>query len=93
MIFSPDVIGDMITAHNNQTFFKLDDVYIGLLAFKLGVKPIHDRWFHVYTNKEKCLCEPRDIVKHGAHEYQCHVCTIVRIDKNDIGLIPLILFY
>ena len=71
MIFSRDVVGDMIRAHDEHKYFKLEDGYIGMLALKIGVEPAHDPWFNAHTSEKNCKCEARDIIRHGAHEYKC----------------------
>ena len=71
MIFSREVIGEMIEAHNTSHWFKLDDVYIGILAEKIGVIPTHDRGFNLFQQREDCTCGQYDIVRHGATDLKC----------------------
>jgi len=45
--------------------FRLDDVYVGMLAEKAGIKPIHNDAFQVRpSRKTKCLRQ-RDLVRDG----------------------------
>lgn len=46
--------------------FRLDDVYIALLANKIGVKPIHNPNFEVWpNNKDRCRFINRTLVRHA----------------------------
>ena len=71
MVLSRDVAAGMVNIHNNSNYFKLDDVYVGMLALRLGVDAHHDDWFQVWQKAENCKCEERTIVRHGAHNRDC----------------------
>ena len=71
MVFSQDVAAGMVNVHNSSNYFKLDDVYIGMLALKLGVDAHHDDWFQLWEDADNCKCEERTIVRHGADNKDC----------------------
>ena len=73
MIFSKDVVGSMIEAHDVNNFFKLDDVYIGMLAKRIGLSPVsaHGGGFNLFKKRKDCACHSRDIVRHGASDLEC----------------------
>ena len=71
MVFSQDVAAGMVNIHNNSNYFKLDDVYIGMLALRLGVDAHHDDWFQLFKGANDCKCEEKTIVRHGAENKDC----------------------
>ena len=72
MIFSNDVIGRLIEAHDVNNFFKLDDVYIGILAKRIGLSPVNEPGaFNLFKQRRDCVCNSRDIVRHGASDLEC----------------------
>ena len=71
MVFSRDVVAGMVNIHNNSNYFKLDDVYIGMLALRLGVDAHHDDWFQLFKGANDCKCEEKTIVRHGAENKDC----------------------
>ena len=72
MLFSRDVASGMVDVHNNINYFKLDDVYIGMLALKLGVDAHHEDMFLLHAHDCKChKKEEGRIVRHGASTREC----------------------
>ena len=59
MIMSVNVLRDFYAASNYVKHFVFDDVYFGLIAYKLNIKPVHCNLFGVHripTYKPK-FCE------------------------------------
>ena len=69
VVFSRDVVADMVVAHNMSDFFKLDDVYMGMLVLKLGVDAHHEKSFWLQVTD--CDCDKELIVKHFGHQIDC----------------------
>ena len=69
MVFSRDVVADMVNIHKNSKYFKLDDVYIGMLALRLGVDAHHGDKFRL--DSTDCYCDKNVIVSHGADSKHC----------------------
>ena len=69
MVLSRDVVVDMVMVHNSSNYYKLDDVYIGMLALRLGVDAHHDRMFQLIETD--CDCEKGTIVKHVGDKIDC----------------------
>ena len=66
MVFSGDVVEALVSAFDSSTIFKLDDVYFGMLALKIGVDPVHDGAFHMYEGASFDDGYRSDV------EYGCH---------------------
>ena len=66
MMLSRDFAADLVKIHDNNNYFKLDDVYIGMLALRLGVDAHHDKMFRLTDDVSDCKGEEGIIVKHGA---------------------------
>ena len=65
IVFSPDVVDAFVGLFDVEPWFKIDDVYIGLLANEIGVKPIHNPDFEVWPdNKNRCRFIDRTLVRH-----------------------------
>ena len=65
IVLSPDVVNTFVGLFDVVPRFRLDDVYIGLLANKTGVKPIHNRNFELWPNKKnKCRFISSTLVRH-----------------------------
>ena len=71
IILSSDVVRDMVKAHDEKNIFKLDDVYIGFLALKIGVDPTHEEQFVVFSHFIDCDCDRNNIIRHGADVSLC----------------------
>ena len=69
IMISRDLAQELVNKHDNNNYFKLDDVYIGMLALKLGVDAHHEKMFRAGVTD--CECEPGLIVRHGAHDVDC----------------------
>ena len=69
ILLSRDVAAGMVDIHNNSNYFKLDDVYVGMLALRLGVNPYHEDMFNL--DSTDCECNQANIVKHIGHYAQC----------------------
>ena len=62
---SSDVVDTFVGLFDVIPRFRLDDFYIGLLANKTGVKPIHNRNFEVWPNKKnRCSFISSTLVRH-----------------------------
>ena len=71
-VLSRDVVVGMVNIHNSNDYFKIEDVYIGLLALRLGVDAHHEDMFLVRTSD--CNChkkEERRIVRYGGSFKNC----------------------
>ena len=68
-VLSRDVAADMVETHNNSNYFKLDDVYIGFLALKLGVDAQHEKKFWLQVTDGEC--QEGLITKHFGHNIDC----------------------
>ena len=66
---SRDVVSDLVVIHNGTNYFKLDDVYIGMLALRLGIDAHHEKMFQLDVTD--CNCEHGTIVKHGGNLQDC----------------------
>ena len=69
ILLSRDFVSDLVNAHDNNNYFKLDDVYIGMLALKLGVDAHHEKMFRLYESD--CKCERGVILRHGNNCINC----------------------
>ena len=69
-LLSRDVAASMVDNHNNSDYFKLDDVYIGMLALRLGINARHDNKFLQPTLAKFCKCntnEKETMIRHPAN--------------------------
>ena len=65
IVLSPDVVDAFVGLFDVVPRFRLDDVYIALLANKIGVKPIHNPNFVVWpNNKNRCRFIDSTLVRH-----------------------------
>ena len=69
IVLSRDVAVGMVNIHNNSNYFKLDDVYIGMLALRLGVDAHHEKTFRLQVTN--CDCDSGLIVKHFGDQIDC----------------------
>ena len=66
IVLSPDVVDIFVDLFDVLPKFRLDDVYIGMLANKAGVKPIHNPGFEVWPASEtKCKWLNSTLVRHA----------------------------
>ena len=66
IVLSSDVVDAFVGLFDVVQKFRLDDVYIALLANKTGVKPIHNPNFEVWpNNKDRCRFINRTLVRHA----------------------------
>ena len=73
-LLSRDVAASMVDNHNNSDYFKLDDVYIGMLALRLGINARHDNKFLKVIWGKSCPCHERNkeiIITHPANTARC----------------------
>ena len=73
-ILSSDVIKKVLP-YIKQHPFVLDDVYVGMLVYNAGVKPIHYEGFYLQDDHENAECEYKSniIAFHPANKYSCMV--------------------
>ena len=71
IILSPDVVEAMVKKFNISNFFKLDDVYLGMLALEIGVFPINEEAFNVWHKSSSCKCLDNEIVYHRVVYHNC----------------------
>ncbi|GJQ69839.1 hypothetical protein Trydic_g22387 [Trypoxylus dichotomus] len=66
-ILSKDALIDMYYTSLYTKHFRLDDVYLGILAYKIGILPYHSNHFHLF----KVQYSPKNyeylIASHGYH--------------------------
>ena len=66
IVLSPDVVDMFVDLFDVLPKFRLDDVYIGMLANKTGVTPIHNPNFEVWpTPKTKCRWKNSTLARHA----------------------------
>ena len=66
IVLSPDVVNMFVDLFDVLPPFRLDDVYIGMLANTAGVTPIHNPNFEVWpTPKTKCRWKNSTIARHA----------------------------
>ena len=66
LVLSPDVVDMFVDLFDVLPKFRLDDVYIGMLANKAGVIPIHNPGFEVRPSPEtKCKWINSTLVRHA----------------------------
>ena len=66
IVLSADVVDAFVGLFHVVPRFRLDDVYIALLANKIGVKPIHNANFDVWpNNKNRCRFINSTLVRHA----------------------------
>lgn len=66
-ILSPDVVHSFVGIFGSIPKFKFDDVYVGMLAAKIGLKAVHDRGFQTppYLSTT-CVLYDNTLIRHGA---------------------------
>ena len=64
IVFSRDVVVSFAALFDVERPFHIDDAYLGILAEKTGVKPVHNPDFKMYENR--CNYRPQIIVQHPA---------------------------
>jgi len=57
MVISQDAVESMYYASYFSTHVIIDDVYLGILAYKLGIKPTHSDKFVLWDTVKARLCE------------------------------------
>ena len=62
-ILSTDTVHKFVSLFDAVPFFKLDDVYVGMLAKKAGVKALYNRGFQMYS--KNCTIQLHTLVRHG----------------------------
>ena len=66
-VLSYDVVECLVPFFDVINPFRLDDVYVGILANKAGVSPVHhSRFVYPDVNYEHCLFVPNTLVQHRA---------------------------
>ena len=64
-VLSYDVVECMVPSFNVINPFRLDDIYVGILAHRLGVTPAHHSWFLIpNSNYDDCFFTPNVLVQH-----------------------------
>ena len=61
-ILSHDVVVSFVDAFSIVRFFRLDDVYVGMLANKIGITIIHNEGFELRGSKPEWQCFPSTTV-------------------------------
>lgn len=66
-LLSPDVVTSFVSIFGSIPRFKFDDVYVGMLAAKIGLNAIHDGGFQTppYLSTT-CVLYENTLVRHGA---------------------------
>ncbi|XP_022800240.1 beta-1,3-galactosyltransferase 5-like [Stylophora pistillata] len=68
-ILSRDVVASFVDAFSIVPFFRLDDVYVGMLANKTGIKIVHVDGFELGAPRPELQCIPstnvKTLVRHG----------------------------
>ncbi|XP_078354476.1 beta-1,3-galactosyltransferase 5-like [Oculina patagonica] len=66
-VLSYDVVIALVKTFTLLPYFRLDDVYVGMLANRTGIKPIHNVGFELDSPKaeEQCIPKESTIVRHG----------------------------
>ena len=67
LLFSQDTVILLVKTFPVLPFFRLDDVYIGMLANKTGIKVLHNVGFELYGSKQ-CIPKESTLVRHGFFE-------------------------
>ncbi|PFX26009.1 Beta-1,3-galactosyltransferase 1 [Stylophora pistillata] len=66
-ILSSDVVTLFVSIFGGIPRFKFDDVYVGMLAAKMGLNAVHDRGFQTPPYLPKtCVLDDNTLVRHGA---------------------------
>ena len=66
-VLSYDVVECFVSLFNDKNRFRLDDVYVGLLAKKIGVTAVHHRSFNIpEVLDDKCDFLPNTLLQHRA---------------------------
>ena len=89
-ILSPDVIKKVLP-YIKQNPFVLDDVYIGMLVYNAGVKPMRYEGFNLRDDYENAECKYKSnlIAFHPAKKYSCMVNLFCRMleDMSDSSFV------
>ena len=65
-ILSHVVVGLFVETFPSLPFFRLDDVYVGMLGSKTGIKITHNKGFELDTPKEwRCIPKASTFVRHN----------------------------
>ena len=68
-ILSRDVVASFVEAFSMIPFFRLDDVYVGMLANKTGIKIVHADGFELNSKRPELQCTPstnfKTLVRHN----------------------------
>ena len=70
LLFSRDTVILLVKTFPVFPFFRLDDVYIGMLANKTGIKVLHNVGFELYgePRSKQCIPKKSNLVRHGIFE-------------------------
>ena len=64
-VLSYDVVGCLVPLFDVKNPFRIDDTYVGILANKNGVSPVHHSWFiFPDTHYDVCFFVPYTLVQH-----------------------------
>lgn len=64
-ILSYDVVECMVPSFEVINPFRIDDVYVGIIAHELGLTPVHHSWFlFPNSNYDDCFFTPNVLVQH-----------------------------
>ncbi|XP_078353563.1 beta-1,3-galactosyltransferase 5-like [Oculina patagonica] len=66
-VLSYDVVISLVKTFSLLPYFRLDDVYVGMLANRTGIKPIRNVGFELHLRKTAKQCIPKEstLVRHG----------------------------
>ena len=64
-VLSYDVVDCLVPLFDVANPFRIDDAYVGILVNKVGITPVHQRWFiFPDTNYDDCYFLPNSLVQH-----------------------------
>ena len=66
-VLSHDVVISFVKAFAFVSYFRLDDVYVGMLANRTGIKIIHNTGFEL-DSRRQCIPNESTLVRHGFYE-------------------------
>ncbi|XP_078367900.1 beta-1,3-galactosyltransferase 1-like [Oculina patagonica] len=66
IVMSPDVIDCLVPLFDVIKPYRMDDVYVGMLANKGGVKAVHHNAFFVHWDDDDCIFRPNTFMQHRA---------------------------
>ena len=84
-ILSHDVVSSFVETFPSLPFFRLDDVYVGILANKNGIKIIDNVGFELWNPPGfQCIPLPRTLVRHDVEE-DCQLKMFILARSNSAG--------